>query len=80
MHLQNVGEERRERNYLILAIDTARAISRSAFRAGQHIQAPFSTCTFRIMFIILAFAYDNILLLLLLVPANIGRGTKIMSY
>ena len=56
--------------YLILAANTTRAVIRSAFCAGQYIQAPLPTCTIRIIGIIFAFANSNIFLLLLLVPRN----------
>lgn len=66
-HVSTCLRIERENIYLILAIVTTRAKARSALCAGMYIQAPLATSAIRKVYIILAFTYSNILLLLLLV-------------
>ena len=54
--------------YLILAMDTTRAKSRSAFSAGKKVQAAVTACAIDLTCIVFAFADSDVFLLLLLVP------------
>lgn len=54
--------------YLILAIDTTRAVTRCTLSIGNHIEASLTTSTIRVSKIKLAFTDRDIFFLLLLVP------------